>query len=91
VGDATDALARLADLRPQVVLLDILMPGLSGLSALERIRTMSPHVEVIMVTGVGDEGIARQSLALGAYDYVAKPIDFEYLKRCIETCVLPHP
>ncbi len=44
-----------------------------------------------MVTGVGDEGIARQSLALGAYEYVAKPIDFKYLKRCLETCVSLHP
>lgn len=82
-ADAPTALATLARARPEVMLLDISLPGLSGLSALRQVRARDPHVGVIMVTGNGDEGIARQALALGAFDYVRKPIDFEYLGRSI--------
>lgn len=91
VGDARDALLRLSEFRPRVMLLDILMPGLSGISALEQIRASHPEVEVIMVTGVGDEEVAKRALALGAFDYVAKPIDFAYLTWALETCLLMWP
>ncbi|MBI3029169.1 MAG: response regulator [Candidatus Rokubacteria bacterium] len=87
-GTATDALQRLDEFRPGVILLDILLPGLSGLSALEQIRATNPEVGVIMVTGIGDDAIARKTLAQGAFDYIAKPIDLDYLKRSLETFLL---
>ena len=87
-GNATDALQRLDEFRPGMILLDILMPGLSGLSALEQIRTTNPEVGIIMVTGIGDDAIARKTLAQGAFDYIAKPIDLDYLKRSLETFLL---
>ena len=89
--NAADALIRLGQFRPRVILLDILMPGLSGISALERIRRLHPEVEVIMVTGIGDEETAKRALAMGAFDYVSKPIDFAYLMSAIETCLLMRP
>lgn len=88
LGNASDALARLAEFRPRLILLDIFMPGLSGLSAIEPIRSRDPEVGIIMVTGNGDDAIAKQTLALGAFDYVSKPIDFAYLTRSIETFLL---
>ena len=88
VGDGTTALLRLGEFRPQVILLDILMPGLSGISALQRIRAMHPNIAVIMVTGIGDEETAKRSLALGAFDFVTKPIDFAYLEWALETSLL---
>jgi len=84
-GNATDALDRLAEFRPRIVLLDILMPGLSGISALRQIRARGPEIGIIMVTGNGDEDVAKQTLTLGAFDYITKPVDFDYLKRTIET------
>ena len=87
-GNATDALQRLDEFRPGVILLDILLPGLSGLSALEQIRVTNPEVGIIMVTGIGDDAIARKTLAQGAFDYIAKPIDLDYLKRSLETFLL---
>ncbi len=86
--NATDALQRLDEFRPRVILLDILMPGLSGLAALEQIRATNPEVGIIMVTGIGDDTIARKTLAQGAFDYVTKPIDLDYLKRTLETFLL---
>lgn len=91
VGNATDALIRLAEFRPGVILLDILMPGLSGISALQRIHGIHPEVGVIMVTGIGNEEIAKRALSLGAFDYVTKPIDFAYLTRVLETWLLMRP
>ena len=87
-GNATDALQRLDEFRPGVILLDILMPGLSGLAALEQIRVTNPEVGIIMVTGISDDAIARKTLAQGAFDYIAKPIDLDYLKRSLETFLL---
>jgi CheY-like chemotaxis protein len=88
LANASDALARLAEFRPRLILLDILMPGLSGLSAIELIRSRDPEVGIIMVTGNGDDAVAKQTLALGAFDYVSKPIDFAYLTRSIESFLL---
>jgi PAS domain S-box-containing protein len=69
---------------PDVVLLDINMPGLSGLEALQAIHSTAPDVKVIMVSGISDEGDIKGALCNGAFDYVTKPLDFEYLRRSIE-------
>jgi len=66
-------------LRPHVVLLDIRIPDMNGLDVLQQIHELDPTVAVIMITGMHDEETARQALKLGAVDYIAKPIDLEYL------------
>ncbi len=78
------ALRRLPEFRPQVVLLDILMPGLSGVETLRRIKTLQPETAVIMVSAIEDEDTARRTLALGAADYVTKPVDFSYLDSVLQ-------
>jgi len=65
---------------PSVVLLDILMPGLDGLEVLERMRSLAPHVPVIMLTATKTVKTAVKAMKLGAYDYVTKPFDVEELK-----------
>ena len=72
---------------PDVVLLDIRMPGLSGIEALQAIRSAAPDVKVIMVSGIGDEGDAKLALGYGAFDYLVKPPDFAYLRRAIEVAL----
>jgi DNA-binding response OmpR family regulator len=64
--------------RPNVVLLDLRMPGLSGEDVFLRLRSMSPRAAVIFVTGADDEIVARRLLRGGATDYVQKPIDLDY-------------
>ena len=78
------ALRRLPEFRPQVVLLDIMMPGLSGVETLRRIKGLSQQAAVIMVSAIEDEETARQTLALGASDYVTNPVDFQYLDSVLE-------
>jgi DNA-binding NtrC family response regulator len=69
--------------RPELVLLDIGLPGTNGLELLMRIRLMNPGAKVIMVTGNTDPALAREAFRLGALAYVDKPFDLAYLKRVI--------
>lgn len=69
--------------RADLVLLDVRMPGLDGVQVLRRIRELTNSLPVIMVTANEDVGLAREMLKLGAFDYVAKPFDFDYLDRAV--------
>ena len=82
-GGGEEALALVQRSTPDLVLLDVRMPGLDGVETLRRIRGIAPEVSVIMVTANEDVGLARETLKLGALDYVAKPFDFVYLERAI--------
>ena len=74
----------LADVhRPDVVLLDIMMPGLDGVEVLRQLRLRWPNLPVIMLTAVADEEVARGTLRHGAFDYVPKPLECEHLERVV--------
>jgi two-component system, response regulator, stage 0 sporulation protein F len=91
-ANGQEALATFARERPDVVLLDIRMPGLDGVQVLKRLREADPHVAVIMVTANEDVGLARETLSIGAFDYVAKPFDFDHLSRMVvAACVHSAP
>ena len=88
VPDAVTAVREVVAAPPDVVLLDINMPGLSGTDALPTIRAVAPLAVVIMVSATEDAATAKRALAYGAFDYVVKPIDLQYLSRSIETALL---
>jgi len=69
--------------RPDLVLLDILMPGMNGIEVIKRIRSINPTTKVIIVTGNADFRLAREALELGAVAYVDKPFDLADLKRMV--------
>src|SRR5262244_1741270 len=69
--------------RPELVLLDIALPGTNGIELLKRIRSTNPTARVIMVTGNIDPALARKALELGALAYIDKPFDLAYLKRVV--------
>ena len=80
------ALGLLSDgIEPQliVILSDINMPGMDGLTLLERVRQRCPNVPVMMVTAYGDDGRRRRASDLGAYEFLAKPVDFANLKEML--------
>ncbi len=78
------ALEILKSMRPRIVILDIRMPGISGLEVLETIRKDNLADKVIMLTGVDELKIARDSLDLGANDFLTKPYDIRTLLACID-------
>ncbi len=69
---------------PHVVLLDVMMPKLNGLEVLRKIREIDKQVRVIMVSGMLDLGLAKEAMALGAIDYMAKPLDIDKLKDIVK-------
>ncbi|PYM85563.1 MAG: hypothetical protein DME09_05165, partial [Candidatus Rokuibacteriota bacterium] len=86
--DGVGGMAAVMEDAPDVVLLDIEMPGLNGVAALNAIRAMAPDLKVIMVSGTTDTDLSKRALAAGAFDYVTKPIDFAYLTQSLETAVM---
>ena len=81
------ALIRAAAQRPDVVLLDVTMPDVSGDEVLNRLRAIDPTVAVVMLTGNADEDLARSFLRRGALDYVAKPFQLVTLETVVATAV----
>ncbi len=78
-----EALNALDTFKPDVVLLDMLMPGMDGVETLKRIVALQPTLPVIMVTANADVGITSKLLGLGAADYIPKPFDLEYLDQAV--------
>jgi DNA-binding response OmpR family regulator len=88
--DGQTALRRLKKYKPQIVLLDVIMPGMNGIEVLQEIKKMDPKIGVIMVTVVTDEAQAKKTLELGAYDYITKPVDLNYLETVVLVKILDY-
>jgi len=76
---------------PDLVLLDIALPGMNGIEMLKRIRSIAPTARVVMVSGVTDPARAREALELGALAWVDKPFDLAYLKRVVAMALQDKP
>ncbi|MCP4604185.1 MAG: response regulator [Proteobacteria bacterium] len=79
-----EALKCLATSMFDVVLLDVKMPGLSGLQILKEIKDNLPNLQVIMLTGHGSEQDAQEGLDLGAFDYLTKPVKIDALIQVLK-------
>jgi two-component system nitrogen regulation response regulator NtrX len=78
-----EALTLLERMRPDVVLLDVFMPGMDGMETLRRIVAAHPSLPVIMVTGNVDVEVTSKALEMGAAGYVPKPFDLRYLEQAV--------
>jgi two-component system response regulator AtoC len=74
-------------LQPDLVLLDVLMPGIDGLQTLEQLRQMKPSVKVVMLSCVSDTRKVVQAMRLGAHDYLTKPFQKAELDAVIQQCL----
>jgi two-component system nitrogen regulation response regulator GlnG len=82
-GSAADGLAQLAARRPDVIVLDIQLPDDSGLKTFRRIGERHPKIPIIFITGTGTAGTAIESMRLGAYEYLLKPLDFAQVRDVV--------
>ncbi|HVN63345.1 MAG TPA: response regulator, partial [Candidatus Binataceae bacterium] len=80
VPDGNQALAALKTFDPHIVLLDLMMPGKSGLEVLEAIRALGLDFISIVISGEGDIPEAVKAIQLGAYDFLRKPVAPEQLR-----------
>ncbi|MCM2266632.1 MAG: response regulator [Elusimicrobiales bacterium] len=85
-GTRTVALAR--ERRPDIILLDILMPGKDGIEVLKDLRPEMPGTGFIMITGNEDEDVAKACLNLGAFDYIEKPVNLDLLGNILKARML---
>lgn len=81
--NASAALAALDKEKPDLVLSDVRMPGLSGLELLEKLRALDPDLPVVLITGHGDVSLAVAAMRLGAHDFITKPYDPDHLAAII--------
>src|SRR5882672_4106848 len=83
-ADCVDAGIRLLkEKQPDTVVMDIRMPGATGIEGLRKIREIDPHLSVIMLTGFGALETAQEALRLGASDYINKPFDAVQMREVI--------
>ena len=86
-GSGEEALDQLAgDITPEliVILSDINMPGMDGLTLLQEVKRRRPGLPVMMVTAYGDDERRRRASEYGATDFITKPVDFDFLKRQLQ-------
>ncbi|HJU18293.1 MAG TPA: response regulator [Stellaceae bacterium] len=89
---AEEALQMLADgIRPQliVILSDINMPGMDGLSLLREVKKLQPEIPVMMITAYGDDERRRRASEYGAAEFLTKPVDFNLLKAQLQQLSVP--
>lgn len=82
-GTAEEALEKVEKEKPRIVLLDIKLPGMDGLTALRKIKEANKDMDIVMITGVEDGSVASEAIKSGAYDYVIKPLNLDYLETCL--------
>jgi len=94
VTNGQEALDTISQMNIELVLLDIKMPGMSGLDVLDKLRDNWPDIAVIMATAVGDAQTAVDTMKRGAYDYLTKPFNRDDLvlkvQRAFEKKLLQH-
>jgi len=84
-----EAIKKVKTRKPDLILLDVRMPGMNGVETLKAIRKIDKEVPVAMITAYEDVDLAQEALRLGAYDYIKKPFGIEYLRASILSKVFP--
>jgi len=90
-ADALLAADPFADPRPKCLLLDVRMPGMSGMALLEHLHTTGNEIPTVMVTGYGDIPMAVRAMKLGAVDFVTKPVNHQALLDLIQNTLRRMP
>ena len=83
-GSGEEALEKMTSFEADVVLLDVKMPGMDGLTVLHRLKEEWPLVEVVMLTGHASVEVAIRGMELGAFDYLMKPVELNELLYKVE-------
>ena len=82
--DGESALNMVKEEEPEVMILDLKMPGIDGIEVLKRVKKNNPEIEVIILTGHGSEADREVCMKLGAYAYLQKPVDIDVLSETLK-------
>ena len=83
-GDGAEAIEKYKSEKPDIVLMDLLMPGVGGVDAAESLFKLDPQVKIIIITALNQIGLVRKLVKKGVYDYLTKPFDTKKLRSSIE-------
>ncbi len=86
-NSGTDALVKIEEVMPELVLLDIWMPGIDGIETLVKMKETNPNLPVVMMSGHGTIETAVKATKLGAYDFIEKPLSLEKVLLCISNAL----
>jgi len=87
VYDGEEALSFVEEEEPEVMILDLKMPGVDGIEVLRQVKTKNPDIEIIVLTGHGSEKDKENCLELGAFAYLQKPVDIEKLSEIMKEAI----
>ncbi len=90
-GDGNEAVRLAGSRAPDLVFLDVVMPGMDGLAALESLKKVRPNMIVIMLTGEQEIAVAKEALDHGASMYVTKPYEPNFLRAEVERLLTAGP
>jgi len=82
--DGESALSLVSEDEPEVMILDLKMPGINGIEVLRRVKQNNPDIEVIILTGHGTDADKELCMKLGAFAYLQKPVDIELLSDTLK-------
>lgn len=82
--DGESALTMVAEDAPEVMLLDLQMPGIDGIEVLKKVKSTNPEIEVVILTGHGTDAHRARCMELGAFAYLEKPVDIEHLSDTLK-------
>jgi DNA-binding response OmpR family regulator len=82
--DGRSALDLIESDEPDVMILDLRMPGIDGIEVLRRVKKSNPNIEVIILTGHGSEEDRKVCMELGAFAYLQKPVDIDLLSETLK-------
>nr|WP_325240290.1 response regulator [uncultured Oscillibacter sp.] len=83
-GNGVEAVKRYAEIKPDIVMLDITMPDMDGVSALKRIKEIDAQARVIMCSAMGQQAMVAQAIQYGAKDFVVKPFEESRILAAID-------
>ncbi|MCL2054100.1 MAG: response regulator [Oscillospiraceae bacterium] len=86
-GDGDKAVSKYAETNPDVVFMDIVMPGKTGVDALKDIKSIDPAAKVVIVSSAGTKGNLKEAITAGAFDFVQKPIEEDVLLKMLEKAI----
>ncbi len=86
-NDGEGAIRAVTEERPDLVVLDIKMPGLSGIEVLKEIKKIESQLPIILLTGHGSTKEGMEGMKYGAYDYLMKPVDINELIQKIQEAI----
>lgn len=84
-SNGKDAVALYPDSHPDIVLMDLLMPGMTGIEAAEKILAVDKKARIIVVSSMGYKEIVEKALSMGAKEFVVKPVDINHVNNIIKS------